>query len=236
MPLLEHELRWLPQLATMLPLPVPVPVRVGGPGGGYPWPWAVVRWLPGRTAEEAAPHDPGQAARTLGSFVRDLGRPAPADAPRNPARGVPLLDRDPGVRGRLARWAEHSPVDTDAVLARWEQSLAAPGWAGPPLWIHGDLHPANLLVADGRLAGVIDFGDLAAGDPATDLSVAGMLFGPDDRQTFRAAAGRPDEATWLRARGNALAHAMACLDSSADHPVMAGIGRRTLQSVLTDPD
>lgn len=231
-PLLANELRWLPRLADRLPLPIPSPVRGGTPGTGYPWPWAVTPWLPGRIAAEATLAARRRAAHELGRFVAALGQPAPPDAPVNLFRGVPLLDRQPAVLERLDRLG--SAVDSRRARAVWSAAVVVPPWAGAPVWLHGDLHPANLLVDRGALTGVIDFGDLTAGDPATDLSVAWMLFGPAERDVFRAAAGRPDDATWTRARGNALAHAIACLASSADDPIIAGIGRHTLTNVLDD--
>jgi aminoglycoside phosphotransferase (APT) family kinase protein len=231
-PLIANELRWLPQLADRLPLPVPSPVRGGTPGAGYPWPWAVTPWLPGRIAADAILTRPPRAAHGLGRFVAAPGRPAPPDAPANAFRGVPLLDRQPAVLERLDRLG--SAVDSRRARAVWSAAVAVPPWAGAPVWLHGDLHPANLLVDRGALTAVIDFGDLTAGDPGTDLSVAWMLFGPDERAVFRAAAGQPDDETWTRARGNALAHAIACLASSADDRVIAGIGRRTLANVLDD--
>ncbi len=230
--LLVHEQRWLPDLAARLPLPVPAPVRTGAPGAGFPWPWTVVPWLPGRIAAEAPVADPLAAAGVIGAFVAALGRPAPADAPANPFRGVPLVAREPSLLARVEQLG--TAVDRARVLARWREAVRVGPWGGPPVWLHGDLHPANLLVHDGRLTGVIDFGDLTAGDPATDLSVAWMLFDRPGRDAFRAAAGPVDDATWVRARGNALAHAVACLTSSADDPVIAAIGRRTLDRVLAD--
>ena len=116
------------------------------------------------------------------------------------------------------------------MLARFELLLRTPEWAGPPLWLHGDLHPLNLLVDHGQLSAVIDFGDLCAGDPASDLYAAWMLFDADARAVFRAAT-RADAATWRRAQGWALALAVAFC---AGDERIAGIGRRTLTAVLTD--
>jgi aminoglycoside phosphotransferase (APT) family kinase protein len=102
------------------------------------------------------------------------------------------------------------------------------------VWLHGDPHPANVLVHHGRVAAVIDFGDITGGDPATDLAFAWTLLPPDARPTFRHAAGDIDDATWTRARGWALAIGAACLASSTDDAMIASIGRRTLDAVLTD--
>jgi aminoglycoside phosphotransferase (APT) family kinase protein len=228
--LIEHEQRWLPTLARRLPLPIPAPVRIGRPEGAYPSSWSVVPWLPGHIAASAPIADGSTAARGLGAFMAALHRPAPADAPQNPVRGGPLPERAFAVEERLERLA--GVVARVPVERRWQQSVSAAPWRGPPVWLHGDLHTANILVDDGAISAVIDFGDITAGDPATDLAVAWMLFEARDRETFREACGAPDDNTWRRARGWALNLALAYLAHSADNPLMAGIGRRTLEAVL----
>lgn len=230
----RNEQRWLPRLAEALPLPVPAPARLGGPGRGYPWPWSVCPWFDGETAADA-PLDLSRAARDLGAFVAALAQPAPPDAPTNPYRGGPLAERSPMLEERLS--ALGPDVDAAAVRKVWRDALDAPAFSDPPRWIHGDLHPANLVVRDGRLAAVLDFGDLAGGDPATDLAVAWMLFPAEAepaRTAFRRAAGGADGATWRRARGWALSHAIACLAGSADNPRMHRVGAATLEAVLAD--
>ena len=231
-PLVEHEQRWLPTIVDRVPLPIPAPVVAGRPGAGYPWAWSVVPYLPGEPAAVTPPRDPGAAAEALGRFVAALHAAPAVGLPHNPYRGGPLADRDEAVRSRLAQL--HDVVDVAAVEARWEAALAAPVHDGPPVFLHGDLHPANLLVTDGRLSAVIDFGDLTAGDPATDLAAGWMLFGEDARPAFRAAVGDPDADTWDRARGWALNHAVACLASSADNARMHAVGEATLAHVLAD--
>lgn len=232
-PLVEHELRWLPELAPRLPLAVPVPRRRGGPGAGYPWSWSVARWQPGTVASETPPDDPGATADVLGRFLAALHRPAPTDAPANPYRGGPLVDRDATLRTRLDHLG--ASVDRRAVEACWDDALAAAPHRGPAVWLHGDLHPANLVVHGGRLVAVLDFGDLTAGDPATDLAVAWMAVPAEARPRLRAAVGEVDDDTWRRARGWALSHAIACLATSDDHPAMAAVGAATLAAVLADP-
>lgn len=230
--LVANEQRWLGVLAPRLPLPVPVPVRVGRPGLGYPWSWSITRWFPGQPAAVTPPAEPAEAAVALGQFLAALHVAAPAEAPANPWRGVPLAERSAVTLDRIARLAGH--LDAEAAEAAWRTALAAPPWPGPPVWLHGDLHPANLVVDAGRLTAVVDFGDITSGDPATDLSVAWMLLPPEHRAAFRRAAGPVDDDTWVRARGAALAHALACLAHSADNPMMAAVGRRTLDAVLAD--
>jgi aminoglycoside phosphotransferase (APT) family kinase protein len=230
--LVEHEQRWLPEIAPRLPLPIPVPVREGKPAVSYPWAWSVCPWLPGRIAATTSPDDLAAAARLLGEFVSAMRRPAPPDAPENPYRGVPLADRADVMGERVERLADL--LDGRAVMACWQDLLSTPPWSGPPVWLHGDLHPANLLVHDGRLSAVIDFGDLTSGDPATDLAVAWMLFPSELRRTFRRAAGDVDDDTWARARGWALTLGVAFLANSADNPMFTELARRTLAAVLSD--
>ena len=171
--IITNEQRWLPGLAPRLPLPIPYPERTGVPGCGYPYSWSVVPYLPGAPAAQASSFDPARAAAAIGGFLGALHVLAPADAPANPFRGVPLAERADTFAANLALLT--GQVDRNAVLRAWDAALAAPGYDGPPVWLHGDLHPANILVDDGQVSGVIDFGDITAGDPASDLSVAWML-------------------------------------------------------------
>lgn len=235
--LVAHEQRWLGELAPGLPLPVPAPVRVGRPGRGYPWSWSVVPWLAGEPWEVSPPADPGHAGRRLGAFLAALHLPAPSDAPENPFRGVPLADR--AERFEVGVLALGTKIDAERCRAVFAELATAPVWDDAPVWLHGDLHPLNLLVADGEPAAVVDFGDVCAGDPATDLAVAWMVLPPADRPAFRRAAGARraiDDATWQRAQAWAVALAVAYLAASDDNPMMASIGRRTLAAALDHHD
>jgi aminoglycoside phosphotransferase (APT) family kinase protein len=252
--ILKNEQRWLPGLAPRLPLPIPYPERTGIPACGYPYSWSVVPYLPGVPAAQASWFDPAAAAAAVGGFLGALHVPAPADAPANPFRGVPLAERagtfaanlalltgqaDQDHAGRDHAGRDH--VDRGTVLRVWDAALAAPGYDGPPVWLHGDLHPANILVNDGQVSGVIDFGDITAGDPATDLSAAWMLLPLGCHAGFWSAyqaaggaGGRADDALRARARGWALNFAIVFLAHSEDNPVLAETGRRTLSTVLED--
>ncbi|GAA1637288.1 aminoglycoside phosphotransferase family protein [Georgenia ruanii] len=228
--LIEHEQRWLPELARRLPVAVPVPVRRGVPGLGYPWAWTVTRWRPGTTAAEVPAGERRAQAEPLAAVVAALHRPAPPDAPHNPVRGVPLAARRDAVIGRLTSGLV---PQADRAAALWTELSATPAWAGPALWLHGDLHPANLVVADGGLAAVLDFGDLTAGDPATDLAAAWLTFDATGRERFVRALGHAyDAATWRRARAWALALATALLAHSDDAPVLRAVGDHALREVL----
>jgi len=233
--LVADELRWLPALAPRLPLPVPAPVRAGLPGCGYPWHWSIVPFLPGEPAAIQPPGDAGVAAVALAEFLAALHTAADPEAPVKPYRSGPLAVRDE-LFGQAIRRLEGS-IDTTAVTSAWASALAAPPWDGPPVWLHGDLHPANILVDRRRISAVIDFGDITAGDPAADFGVAWMLLTADARGTFRAAYAEASEhgladEMWTRGRGWALALALVFLAYSADNPMMAGIGERTLAAVL----
>lgn len=236
--IIANEQRWLPGLAPRLPLPIPRPERTGVAACGYPYSWSVVPYLPGVPAAEASSFDPAAAAAAVGGFLGALHVPAPADAPANPFRGVPLAERAGTFAANLALLT--GQADRDAVLRAWVAALAAPGYDGPPVWLHGDLHPANILVNDGKVSGVIDFGDITAGDPASDLSVAWMLLPSRCHAIFwsayRAAGGRTGgrtgEALRARARGWALNLAVVFLAHSEDNPVLRQVGRRTLGAVL----
>jgi aminoglycoside phosphotransferase (APT) family kinase protein len=234
-PLVRNEQRWLPVLAPLVGVDVPVPVRVGHPSDRVPWPWSVVPWFHGRPAIELPPHARGGLAVPLADVVARLHVPAPPDPPVNAYRGVPLRRRDAAVRDRLASGAVPEPA---RVLAVWERALEAPSWDGPPLWMHGDLHPANLLVGDdGGLAALLDFGDLTAGDPATDLAAAWLTFDAEGRHAFRERlTGRlgTDPDTWVRARGWALVMATAVLVASDDDPLFGRLARDALAEVLAD--
>jgi len=231
-PLLANEVRWLPTLAPGLPVEVPIPEVVGAPEGVVPWPWTIVRWVAGEPADLTRGPGPDDAARMV-RFLRALAHPAPGEAPANPFRGVDLARRDEHVRRNLRRIADRSVAD--AARRLWDEALSAPVHVGSPVWVHGDLHPANLVTREGRLTGVIDWGDLCAGDPAVDLQIAWTWFDHPGRQRLWTELG-PDLRTVARARGNALAHAVAVVANSADNPRMAAVGARTLRSVLDDPD
>jgi aminoglycoside phosphotransferase (APT) family kinase protein len=228
-----HEHRWMPLLAPHLPLPVPVPVGQGEPGEGYPWPWTVTPWLPGDIAAVAPIPDIGQAAMKLAEFVAALRRIDPTGGPPSRFRDVPLSSCDDDVRAAID--ALDQEIDRRRVIRAWERALAAPERHGPAVWMHGDLHPANLLVHDGRLSGVIDFGLLAVGDPACDLMVAWTALAGPARALFRKLLA-VDEATWARARGWALDMGLMCASHAPVDSTVGQIGRHTVRQVIAEAE
>lgn len=230
-PLIAHEQAWLPRLAAQLSLPVPAPSRIGTPALGYPWRWSVVPWLPGHAADQHAPHS--SQAGTFAAFLRSLHVAAPSDAPRNPVRGVPLHTRAAGVEERMERLAGKTSLITPQLRHIWERALSAPQDV-PATWLHGDLHPRNILVENGSITGIIDWGDITAGDCATDLASIWMLFAePAARAAALTAYANLSEATFQRAQGWAIMFGTVLLDTGLiDNPRHAAIGERTLRRVV----
>ena len=225
--------RWLPVLAPHLPVAVPVPLAVGVPDDTYPFPWSVVSWLPGETptGDNVAP---ARLAADLAGFVSALHAVDTTGGPVKTgiARGTPIRGWDPYVREAIDEAGDR--IDRTRVLEAWEDCLAAPDWDGDPVWIHGDLLPGNLLVDEGRLTVVIDFGALGLGDPAPDLQPAWSTLLREVREEFRQAVGYDDD-TWRRGRGWALGPALTGIPYYWDSvPAFARRGLRTVAAVLDD--
>jgi aminoglycoside phosphotransferase (APT) family kinase protein len=216
--LVAHEARWLAEVAAPLRVRAPVPVFVGTPTGYYPWPWTVVPWIDGTVVADVPVEARGSLVDGLAAALLALHRPAPPDAPPNPFRGVPLAQRDSVVRTRIAQFAG----SRHGLSSAWDDAVTAPPWPGPALWLHGDPHPHNLLAGSSGLVGMLDFGDLTAGDPANDLAAAWWCFGAADRARFMAVideSHRYDPHVWTRAAGWAAALASAMAPGSPLEPV-----------------
>ncbi|PLW74333.1 phosphotransferase [Streptomyces sp. SCUT-3] len=227
------EQEWLPRLALRLPTAVPEVLGTGKPAEGYPWPWSVHRWLPGENPREGAPGDHVQLAEDLAGFVAAMRSITLPGAPRA-HRGGPVASLDAQTRAAIEelRGIPQEGVDCDAATAVWEDALRAPGEDGPPVWLHADLMPGNLLVDSGRLAAVIDFGCMGVGDPACDLFPAWNLLPAGAREVFREALG-VDDATWRRGRGRTLSQALIALPYyRRTNPAMARNARHVLRAVL----
>ncbi|MDS0139709.1 MULTISPECIES: aminoglycoside phosphotransferase family protein [unclassified Amycolatopsis] len=222
----EKEQRWLPALAPRLPLPVPVPLAAGRPGEGYPFAWSVYRWLDGEPATADGVTDPVRFARDLAGFVAALQGVDATDGPQpgkhNWFRGATLRTYDGQARRALAKLHGTGPAGE-----LWEAALAAP-WDGVDRWFHGDLAPGNLLLRDGGLAAVIDFGTCGVGDPACDLAIAWTLLTADGRRVFRELLS-VDDATWTRGRGWALWKTLVACTRDGEE---AAEGRRVLGEIL----
>jgi aminoglycoside phosphotransferase (APT) family kinase protein len=214
----EKEHRWLPELASRLPVPIPVPLAKGRPGQGYPHPWSVYPWLEGESATPDRLADPVRFALDLAGFLAALRGVDAADGPQpgvhNWFRGGTLRTYDQVTHRALGELGGR----VDAALARaiWADALEA-RWDGVDRWFHGDVAEGNLLLDDGQLAAVIDFGTCGVGDPSCDLAVAWTLLTADARAAFRVRLA-VDEASWARGRGWALWKALATAMYSAKDP------------------
>ncbi len=233
--LVENEQRWLPELATHLPLPIPAPLRRGRPADGYRWCWTIAPWFDGEVAADVALADATHEAERLGAFLAALHVVAPDGAPRNPYRGIPVAELPERFEPRLEQLGD--VIDVDAVRRRFHQLIDVDEFDGPPQWVHGDLHTANVLVNGGSISAVIDWGDITAGDPACDFAIGWMLFDDRSRDAFRLAAGAGlpvDDSTWQRAEAWALHFAVMYLAHSADSPRLERMGRSLLAAVLVN--
>lgn len=232
--MIRTEQRWLPQIASALPLAIPVMLGAGTPDDAFPYPWSVCRWLEGDNLVDQPDVDLADAAIQLGRFVAALqqvditgGQVSERARPVNPAH-------DSGVRDTIRRLGAQDSVDVSAAIAIWEAALDAPQWTEPPVWTHGDLYSGNLLAQHRRLSAVIDFGLLGLGDPACDMLPAWSLLTADTRDLFRTQVG-VDEATWIRGRGWALWAGLGAVDVYRDtNPTIAVPGRHAVVEAIAD--
>lgn len=228
--LVVNEATWLAGWGARLPIPISEPVRTGRPSPEYPWHWNVGPWYPGTVAADTALADPARDAARLGEFLTALHVPVPGREPVNPYRGHAVAELGDRVRANIDRLA--GEIDAGATHRRWQELSAVDEWPGPPVMLHGDLHTANVLVHDGTISAVIDWGDVTVGDPACDLAIAWMLFEGDARATFRATAAGHDEALWSRAAAWALHFAIVYRLNSADNPRFDRMARQLYRAVM----
>jgi aminoglycoside phosphotransferase (APT) family kinase protein len=219
-PAVDKEHEWLPVLAPYLPVEIPTAIAKGAPGEGYPHPWAIRRWIDGRTASRETVTDLVAFARAIAGFILAL---QDVDATGGPLagehsfyRGAPLQHYNDETVEALA--ALKDCIDADLAGEVWEAALSST-WDRPPVWFHGDIAQGNLLVQDGRLTAVIDFGTSGVGDPACDLVIAYTFFSGPSRDAFREAVDQ-DSGMWARARGWALWKALITSDLAVVQAVL----------------
>lgn len=231
----EKEHSWLPVLAPSLPRSIPVPLAKGKPGAGYPFPWSVYEWIEGQPASFEAVVDPIGFAEDLADFVAALQGIDASEGPQpgihNWFRGAALLTYDAQTNGALA--AMSGLMDGELALEIWQRALEA-HWDGVDVWFHGDLAQGNLLLVDGSLSAVIDFGTCGVGDPACDLAIAWTLLSAEGRGVFREQLA-VDDALWSRGRGWALWKTLvSCANSVNESDAAAVNSRRVLDEIFTE--
>lgn len=228
---IEKEATWLPRLASMLPLTIPIHLGKGRPQEPYPWCWEIYSWLEGENAFVKQMVNFDQAAIDLAEFLIALQKIDATDGPPT-RRGKPLAAQDEATRTAIK--SLYGSVDTKKITMLWEESLQAPVWNKPPVFIHGDLLPINLLVQNDRLSGIIDFDLFGTGDPACDLIPGWSMFCNKSREVFRKQLD-VDDATWVRGRGWALSIAVIIIPYyQHSNPVLTAIAQRMLNEILTD--
>lgn len=233
--LVVNEQTWLPLLSPHLPLGVPAPVHAGRPAGDYPWHWSVVPRFAGDPAATAPQLAGTEEATRLAHFLRALHVPAPQDAPQNPFRGVPLFDVVDAFSSRRMKLfldLADRGLDPEEIAGIFFRGMDGFRWMHAPVWLHGDLHAGNIIVDGGRISAVVDWGDICAGDPACDLSVAYSMFSGEPRAAFLDAYGQDDLGLRGRARAWAVHFGLAYLASGEGDAMIAALGWRVLASAL----
>ena len=229
----EHEHRWLPEIARHVFVAVPDIRGLGRPSSQFPYPWSVRSWIDGVNPHTGNDGDDVRLARDLARFIDELQGLDISSAPQA-YRGGPLAEWDESVRSAISEL--DGRVDAASAAKAWEHSLQVPLWENRPVWVHSDLMPGNLLVSDSHLVGVIDFETAGVGDPACDLMVAWNLLTPRARRSFRAVLD-VDDATWQRGQGWALAQALVALPYYWDtNPAMVATANYVLGEILTNRD
>ena len=229
---IEREWRWIPWLSSRISAArLPVPIFKGVPNDAFPFAWSVYGWIDGAPYDDDLVDDETDVARQLARYVLELrALEIPSTAPEGGRDPLAELDDDT----REAIEDAKNVIDAPGAMAVWDQALRTPPWDGTPVWIHGDLLRPNLIVHDGRLEAVIDYGYIGVGDPATDLIAAWAVFGPSGRAAYRDAL-QPDDGGWARGRGIALHQAAMIIPYYAEtNPVFVGLARRTIEQIIDE--
>lgn len=227
---IEKEFKWIPQLGKLLNVPIGEPLFKGNPDKNYPWQWIIAKWNDGYNPDFEKENEYNLLAKDLAYFLNDLHKVNLQNGPLS-RRGIPLLELNMETRKAIAEL--ENEIDTQVVTKLWTQLLNIPIWNQPPVWVHGDFLPGNILVSDNRLNAVIDFSDLGVGDPACDLIIAWSLFNDTSRQIFKDHLVNIDDDTWERGKGWALSIALIMLPYyKHSNPVMATLARKILKNIF----
>lgn len=228
---IEKELKWLPKLVTHLPLAIPNPLVSGKPCKDFPYPWYIYNWIQGGDLYDTKPQNLIEIASDLAKFIKSLHKIS-ADGAPVARRGLPLATKNDEVRKAILDLKDM--VDPDIITSIWEECSNTPNWDKPAIWLHGDLLPSNLLIQNGKLNSVIDFGLMGIGDPACDLIPAWSLFDADSREVFRKEL-QIDDDTWIRGKGWALAIALIIIPYYLHtNPVLISVAKKIIGELIGD--
>jgi aminoglycoside phosphotransferase (APT) family kinase protein len=200
------EQEWLPKLQAHLSVTIPKPLALGKPSADYPWHWSIYAWLEGESSNALtfSDHELEPIAVRLAKFIKELHKIEPSNellpGLHNYWRGDHVSVYDAQARSQIANL--QGMIDSQAAFTLWEKAVHS-RWTQPLVWVHGDLSSGNILVKEGKLAAVIDFGGMGVGDPACDLVIAWTFFKGSSREIFKEQVNL-DRDTWDRARGWAL--------------------------------
>lgn len=196
----------LPKLAPHLTVNIPVPIKMGAATQDYPYPFSIYKWLEGRSINLLVLDDDvvEQLAFDLAKFLKELQSihnvEGPLPGQHNWWRGDHISVYDKGARSQIAELS--TVINGDKAIDLWERACKTK-WDKSPVWIHGDFAIGNMLLLDGKLSAIIDFGGIALGDPACDLVIAWTFLKDSARDIFIREMAL-DEDTWLRAKAWAL--------------------------------
>lgn len=228
---IEKEQIWLPKFEGLLPFKIPVPIKVGNPSEEFPYYWYVYDWIQGVDAYSKPPSDFNQVAKDLALFIKALWEVATDNAPLS-RRGLPLNTQDKLVCEAISSLKD--TIDTNTISNIWQECLSVSNWNKPPVWLHADLLPSNLLLKNGKIHAVIDFGLTGIGDPACDLIPAWCLLDSNSRIIFKEYLG-VDEDTWRRGKGWALSIALIIIPYYLNtNPVLVSVARRIIKEITHD--
>lgn len=231
---INKEYRWVPQLAPHLKTPISEPIFKGTPNEVYPWPWSITKWSDGHNPDFERENEYDKLAVDLAYFLNELHAIKLPEVGPFSRRGIPLKELDSETRQALN--ALENDMDTKPLAFLWENLSNTPSWDKPPVWMHGDLLPGNVLIQNNRLSAVIDFADVGLGDPACDLIVAWSLLEANSRAIFRKHLVNIDEHTWQRGKGWALSIALIILPYYKNtNPVLTTVAERIIEQLLRNP-
>lgn len=234
----EIEQKWLPVLAKSLSFKIPTPIAMGKPSKDYPYNWSIYKWIDGESANIAKLDDEDlkSIAQDLIKFLNELHKintdEAPMPGTHNFYRGSHPFVYDEQTREMIEKL--ENLIDVNGVKSVWNRAMKSK-WSNSHVWIHGDFSPGNIIIKDKKLVGVIDFGGMAVGDPACDLTIAWTFLKNESRKIFKDNVGF-DEDLCIRARGWAIWKSLFTIFELKDKSVEEFLKQKKIIEDLIEED